>query len=226
MRTRVDRPEDLSTEDVDELYRFFCGSFEAERVGLELDLREKDRVMRVWGDSGLAAFSTLLLFRPSPRYRVFYSGDTLTRGEARLGHHLPSLWARYVFQEVAPEKGVEDYWLLLCSGFRTYRILPTFFQRFYPGPEGSSELQGLRDDWASARFGEAYSKGIVRPRFATVLKDPEPPARLVGDPHVRFFREANPGYARGEELACLVSLDPNYLKPAGRRLAFSKTTVS
>ena len=43
MRTRVDRPEDLSTEDVEELYRFFCGSFEAERVGFELDLTQMMR---------------------------------------------------------------------------------------------------------------------------------------------------------------------------------------
>jgi hypothetical protein len=43
------------------------------------------------------------------------------------------------------------------------------------------------------------------------------PARLR-DPHVAFFVRANPGHARGDELACLSEIEYHNLTPAGGRM--------
>lgn len=220
----VDQPGHLAEQDIRELFALFQEAFDASEEGFREDLLDKERVLRVWGSSGLCAFSSLTTFRPDPGYRVFYSGDTFVSTEARMGHRLPAMWAQYVFQELPREKGVEDFWLLLCSGYRTYRILPTFFSSFSPGPEADPALEEWKERWANLRFGELYSGGIVKPSWPTILKEPEPPKRLLEDPHVKFFLEANPGYREGDELVCLVSLNTHKLTPAGRRLACSSVS--
>jgi hypothetical protein len=43
-------------------------------------------------------------------------------------------------------------------------------------------------------------------------------AQRLADPHVAYFQAANPGHARGDELACLAELALENLTPAGRRM--------
>ena len=172
----------------------------------------------VRSQESLVAFTSLRLFRPESGVRVYFSGDTYVSPRARLGHRLPSVWARYVFGQMTPEAKTRDYWLLFCSGYRTYRILPTCFERYVPGKERDLELRQLRDRWASLIFGERYSDGVVKPKWATPLLQPEPPARLRDDPHVQLFLQQNPGYRAGDELVCLIPLEETNLSSAGRRL--------
>ena len=218
MKVEVRDPKALSASEVAELFTLFRSAFEADRSGFEQDLAEKHKVLIVRSDDALLAFTSLRLFRPDPDVRVYFSGDTFASPQARLGHRLPSLWARYVFGQMSREEGVSDYWLLFCSGYRTYRILPTCFQRFVPCQEGQIELGLLRDRWAKEIFGERYSGGVVKPRWATPLHQPEPPARLRSDPHVQLFLQQNPGYRAGDELVCLIPLEVSNLSSAGRRL--------
>lgn len=218
----IDTPKDLSGSDLQELFEFFCSAFRAEKRGFLEDLNEKEKILRIRKGSHLAAFSTLRTYRPQADIRLVFSGDTFVHPEERIGHRLPALWARYVYGEMPPIEGVRDYWLLLCSGYRTYRILPTFFTSFAPGLSTEPPLLALRDQFASHLFAHRFQKGVVRPQWATPLKEPEPPARLLQDPHVRFFLEQNPGYHRGEELVCLAPLCQENLTSAGRRLALTR----
>jgi hypothetical protein len=218
LKVEVRDPKSLSANEIDELFALFCSAFQADKSGFEQDLAEKHKVLIVRSEEALLAFTSLRLFRPEPAVRVYFSGDTFASPQARLGHRLPSLWARYVFGQLAPEEGVKDYWLLFCSGYRTYRILPTCFERYVPGPTDESELEQLRDRWAKRIFGERYSSGIVRPRWATPLIQPEPPERLKDDSNVQLFLRQNPGYQAGDELVCLIPLEESNLSSAGRRL--------
>lgn len=211
------QPSDLSAEIREEMYSLFRTHFQAQREGFESELNSKERVLLVRDPSGLQAFSTLTVFRPQQGVRVLFSGDTLVSPRARIGHHLPSLWADYVFRQLPPDDD-KSYWLLLCSGYRTYRILPTFYRTWAPDCV-DAELLELRDRWSKELFGERYHNGIVTPRWATPLHEPEPPYRLRTDPHVDFFLRHNPGYGVGHELSCLVSLEKRNLTPAGLRLA-------
>ncbi len=219
MKVEVRDPRSLSGEELSELYALFRTAFQAEREGFEHDLLEKHKVLTVRSEGSLDAFTSLRLYRPEPGVRVFFSGDTFVSPQARVGHRLPSLWAQYVFAEIAAESDGRDYWLLFCSGYRTYRILPTFFIDYVPTTHSNPELRRLRDRWASELFGGRFSGEVVKPRWATPLHRPEPPERLQNDPAVRFFLERNPGYRGGDELVCLVPLAQRNLTPAGRRLA-------
>lgn len=208
---------EISTPEVDELYTLFQTAFSASRRGFDGDLEEKDYLLRVRTEQGLSAFSTLKIYYPEPGVRLLYSGDTLSREGC--GHHLPARWAQFVYRELPRQPGLDDYWLLLCSGYRTYRILPTFFQTYIPSEQGPPCLLQQRERWAGLLFGERYRDGVVHPQWPTPLHSPEPPSRLAEDPHVRLFQQLNPGHREGHELACLVPLDPANLRPSGRRLA-------
>lgn len=184
------------------------------------DLESKDWVVLLYGDQGLAGFSTLgcrveMLDQPS---LVFFSGDTVVRPGQRDRFDLHQLWSRHVFA-LAAQQGLPCYWFLICSGFRTYRFLPTFFRRFYPRYDEPTppQVQHWLDQLASARFGSLYdpASGIVRLRSACLE---QLPARRL-DQHSAFFLERNPDWHQGHELACLTWLEPENLTPAGRRMA-------
>ena len=117
----------------------------------------------------------------------------------------------------------EVYWLLLTSGFRTYRFLPVFWKDFFPRYDADGD-KALVDALAVERFGSRYDRehGIVRFERPQVLVPEllEVPSGRTIDEHVAFFLERNPGYTRGDELVCLTRVgDDDNLTGAGRRIA-------
>ena len=42
--------------------------------------------------------------------------------------------------------------------------------------------------------------------------------RELSNPHIRFFAEKNPDYAKGDEMVCLADLSVENLKPGVRKL--------
>ena len=198
-----------------------------DRDTFESDLADKNFVILIEDDrAALRGFSTLSVYPSNarPGTTVVYSGDTIVERESWGSLTLPSAWLRAVRQITPRYGGSNVWWLLLTSGFRTYRFLPVFFRRFFPRMDGTaSEDKPLLDVLASERFGGRYDaiRGIVRLARPQVLA-PELLAVPVGrahDPHVAFFLEQNPGYARGDELACLANVDEANLTEAAMRIA-------
>jgi hypothetical protein len=191
--------------------------YEAHYGGLhhfERDLLAKDWVLLLRQGEQVVGFSTLQR-RQESSFVVYFSGDTLVLPGHRRGYDLPRLWGRFVFERVAQEN-LPCLWFLICAGFRTYRFLPVFFQRFYPRYEEPTppEVQRLLDELAACHFGLLYSDGIVRLGSASLE---ELPSRRL-DAHAQFFLERNPGWRQGHELACLTWLERSNLTPAGQRM--------
>ncbi len=178
------------------------------------DLCEKDWVLLLRSGQQVVGFSSLQR-RPQPGFVVYFSGDTLVLPGHRHSYDLPRLWGRFVFQRVAHEE-LPCLWFLICGGFRTYRFLPVFFQRFYPrfDQPTPAESQKLLDELARQRYGELYRDGIIRLASPSLE---ELPAREL-DAHARFFLERNPGWRQGHELACLTWLERANLTAAGERM--------
>ena len=122
------------------------------------------------------------------------------------------------FIHVFANAGANAYWFLISSGWRTYRYLPLFFRDFYPR---DASMKPLLDTIAFTKFGDAYDvrTGVIRLATPAPLREgvSDPEARM-SNPHVRFFVEANPGHADGDELACLVRVGVDNLTPAGLRM--------
>lgn len=208
----------LSRRDRDAMFALYTRYFETrDRMVFERDLAEKEWVILLRDDDGVIdGFSTLMSMNVSGA-TVFFSGDTIV-DRGRWGTlDLPRLWARHVFAAADSN----TYWFLISSGFRTYRYLPLFFRDFHPRLGGDASMKPLLDTIAVAKFGDAYDprSGVIRLATPAPLRDgvSDPVTRLT-NPHVRFFTDANPGHAGGDELACLVRVDVANLTAAGLRM--------
>jgi hypothetical protein len=204
-------------------------------VGVDAGTFERDLLQKNWvilledHRGALRGFSTLLVYPEQvagSAITVVYSGDTIVAREWWGSAALPLTWLRAV-RQIAPLYGrPEVYWLLLTSGFRTYRFLPVFFKDFLPRWDRAQSPDGaLLAMLAGAQFGDRFDPGdgvvrFVRPQvLAPELLDV--PHGRAADPHVAFFLARNPGYVRGDELVCLARIADENLTAAGQRIARS-----
>lgn len=234
LQGEVIRAGELKSGDYEQMYillsMYFAGTTEAQ---FQSDLGEKEWVilLREQKTQTIQGFSTLMQFRRLIHDRpviAFFSGDTIIAREYWGETILPKLWSRHVFRVAdeiyAAEPDTRVYWFLICSGYKTYRFLPVFFQRFFPSPDYSTppEIKFLRDELGSFRFGDEYDsqQGVVRFKHATPLKDGVAAIteQRLRDPHIAFFEQANPGHLKGDELACLCEIRRDNLTRAGKRM--------
>jgi len=232
MNGRLISRRQLKRPQLAEMLEVFGRHFEGvrERQFLE-DLEGKDWVIWLEDRQGrLVGFSTLLVYRvdyDGEPLTVIYSGDTVVEPRAWRSSVLSRTWihsVRRLYREFG--KG-RLYWLLIASGFRTYRFLSVYFNEFFPRydrptPEGVGRMI---DHLSTERFGSCYDRetGVVRFEHPSVLRpslQAIPDARMA-NPHIAFFARANPGHVRGAELVCLTELAGRNLTPAARRIVLA-----
>ncbi|HXA79780.1 MAG TPA: hypothetical protein VNV14_00800 [Opitutaceae bacterium] len=218
----------LTLAQQDEMYALLTQYFDGvTRDQFDHDLTEKNWVIHLRREGRLVGFSTLLACESVFDAAVFtaiYSGDTIVAPEAWGTPALARTWIATVNRLRAEYPERKCYWLLLTSGFRTYRFLPVFWREFYPRFDAETPLSHnrLMRHLAHERYGRNYdeSAGIVRfpqpQRLHGALA--EIPAGRQMDPHVAFFFARNPGHTRGDELVCLTEISDQNLTPAGRRM--------
>ena len=199
------------------------------------DLAEKNLALLLEREETFVGFSTLLAYTTTfegEMLNVIYSGDTIVTPEAWGTTALPRAWVAGVDNLRATLPPARCFWLLLTSGFRTYRFLPVFWREFFPRFDAPSppEMQRLLDQLARERFGSQFDSrtGIVRfthpQRLRASLQNI--PHGRENDPHVTFFRLRNPGHADGDELVCLTELCPENLTAAGRRMTYPQNCAT
>ena len=205
----------------------------AERFGR--DLEEKNWAVLIRDDAQhIVGFSTLLLYPADfegSRIAVVYSGDTIIERDAWGSFALPRTWIQSVWrlhQENCPELPL--YWLLITSGYRTYRFLSVFWREFYPWHRGATppRMQQLLRQLAQEKFGARFDPraGVVRlgqPLRQELLGIA--PAKMK-DPGIAFFAQRNPGYVDGDELVCVTALTRDNLTTAGWRMVQAPQTAT
>ena len=229
MRSRLLRVPDLAPRDRERMYELLSRSFlGVTRRRFEADLAEKNRVILLEdGAAALCGFSTLLFYRTELEgepANVIYSGDTIIDPDSWNASILAPAWINAVRDLHGRRPAPRLLWLLITSGFRTYRFLPIFCRWFYPRHDRPTppDVARLMAELASERFGDRYdpASGIVRFDEPQVLAESlrgVPDGRLA-NPDVAFFVRANPGHEAGDELVCLTTLDDDNLTRAGRRM--------
>ncbi len=117
----------------------------------EADLAEKNWIILLEDEAGtLVGFSTLLLYRTehdNEPITVVYSGDTIVTPSAWGSSALARTWIHAVWQLHAACGVGRLFWLLITSGYRTYRFLPVFWQCFHPRHDAPmpASIRILRD---------------------------------------------------------------------------------
>lgn len=191
------------------------------------DLKEKSLALLLHQGGTLVGFSTLLAYSTTfagATVNVIYSGDTIVAPEAWGSTALPRAWVAGVHRLHASLPPGPCFWLLLTSGFRTYRFLPVFWKKFFPRYDAVTppDMQRLLDQLARERFGAQFAagSGVVRFHAPQRLRAglQEIPAGRDQNSHVAFFLSRNPGHAQGDELVCLTELGADNLTRAGQRM--------
>lgn len=208
-----------------EMFGLFRRHFEGvDESTFAADLEDKHWALLLRDDEGLAGFTSFRYERLPAGGALVSSGDTLVAPRAWASSLLAPAWIGAVSRVHRGRGGGDLFWLLLVSGFRTYRFLPTFFRTFYPRFDRATppRVQTAIDRAARRRYGAAFldDLGIVRFERPQILR---PALRAVPDgrrrnPHVEFFVRRNPGAERGDELVCWTRIDRDNLTPAGRRM--------
>jgi hypothetical protein len=191
-------------------YRSFCE-----------DLSEKSHVLlfrtKCKSSSKLVGFSTLFkrttLLPNQKKVTFLFSGDTVLDS---------SVWGSKVLQtsffwEILRTKLLHPfsplYWMLMSKGYKTYLMMRRNFSRSYPCRNVAidSSVKLAMDFFYSRKFHSAYnpeslliefpcSKGAVKSSISRITET------QLNNPEVKYFKEKNPNYDKGVELACIAEI--------------------
>ena len=219
----------LSDLVIQNMFNLFRDYYEADFDNFQQDLSNKNWVilLRDTEAGSIQGFSTLAFYKSTTKggeIGVVYSGDTIIRPAYWGTPELPRAWIKNVL-EIGNELPNPLYWLLISSGYKTYRFLTVFYKEFFPRYDQPTppEIQALIHHLAHERFGSEYDPQLGIVRFtsgATPLREGVSVAteRRMKDPHVAFFVNKNKGYAEGDELVCVAQVHPDNFTPAGIRM--------
>lgn len=227
--TEVISPEELNPQDREDMYQLFSLYYTSEGIEYFLnDLNTKTHVFLLRNEKGIIkGFSSLLVYESffdNRKIQVFFSGDTIIHKDYRGGTQFPELWIRTILS-LANSYKHESYWFLISGGHRTYRYLPLFCKKYYPGIEGrnANEWKELAQHLAEEMFHEDFIKnqGIIRfTKGATPLIPEESeisPEKLKKE-HIHFFQKKNPLHSMGDELVCIALINESNLTKACFRI--------
>jgi hypothetical protein len=195
------------------------------------DLEEKDYCILLFDENqGLQGFSTQkILAIPLGAETVYglFSGDTIIHKDYWGSLELFKIFTASFFP--LGRQYPDFYWFLTTKGYKTYRMLPVFFQKFYPNfQEGTPPReQAILQAFGRARYPREFQEdsGVIayrkcKDKLKAGVADIT--ANRLQDRHVRYFLKLNPGYAQGNDLVCLARLSEDNLRPAVRRLLLGK----
>lgn len=236
MKGSLIRTENLLPHQREKMYLLLSTHFNGVKPEVfDTDLLEKNWVILLEDQQqkALQGFSTLKIYETEfagEVISVVYSGDTIVDPSAWSSSVLSKTWINSVNQLRQQYSKGKLYWLLICSGYRTYRFLPTFWKEFYPRYDTATpaKTSALLKFLAQNQFGKYYDeeRGIVRFPCPQILKNEllEIPTERLKNSHINFFLKKNPGYIQGDELVCLTEISESNLTHAGRKMWFTESS--
>lgn len=232
----VRRLDDATREAMWQLYSAYYRDATREVFFRDLSAKERVILLRDRARGTLRGFSTLTFFRltvAGRRVAVIYSGDTVIQ-RAFWGHSaLQRAFLRQIVGFKLKNPHLPVYWYLITKGYRTYLLLSRNFPEHWPRHERPTPpwQRALIDAVARRRFAGRWQpeRGILRYQpGAGLLREEVAPVSDVAlehHPDMRFFCQANPGHAHGEELCCIGRVDPPMWAYYLRRLAQKKLST-
>lgn len=187
----------------------------------ERDLSKKDYCILLENEEmTVRGFSTqqILTFRAGgQKVRGVFSGDTIIHKDDWGGQALFQVFARFFFSY--GKQWDHFYWFLISKGYKTYKMLPTFFKEFYPNfrHETPAEWQELMNAFGVCQYPKEYdpqSGVIVYQGVKDALREgvADLTQSRLRDKDVHFFAERNPDYQKGNDLVCITDLRSENLK--------------
>lgn len=140
-----------------------------------------------------------------------FSGDTIIHKDFWGSSELFRVFIRF-FLEYEKQYPL-FYWFLICKGYKTYKILPTFFESFYPcyKEETPPDIKNIIDAFGKFYSPEEYDEksGVLHYKgLKDKLKEniADVNEGRLKDKNVAFFVERNPGYINGNDMVCITRI--------------------
>ena len=129
------KSEDLQQEEIEAMFSLMQTFYDdVSRNVFISDLMDKDYCILLCNDGGeVVGFSTQKIMSFDMGGRMIhgvFSGDTIIHKDYWGSFELYTVFARFFFAYA--EKYDDFYWFLISKGYKTYRMLPLFFNDFYP----------------------------------------------------------------------------------------------
>lgn len=185
------------------------------------DFFNKDYCLTLYHETdGLVGFTTQKLLSLDVNGKTvhgMFSGDTIIHKDYWGSTELFRVWAQFWFEFA--EQYNEFYWFLICKGYKTYRIMPLFWNEFYPSCERETPPyeQSIIDAYAELLYPDEYNHvtGVIEYKSAKdKLKDgvADIGERQMKNKDIAYFCMKNPNHTNGSDLACLAKIDKSLLK--------------
>lgn len=195
------------------------------------DFFDKDYCLSLYSETGeLVGFTTQKLLElqvDGKPINGIFSGDTIIHKEYWGDIELFRVWARFWFEFA--EKYDEFYWFLVCKGYKTYRIMPLFWDEFFPNYRAETpELERkIIDAYAGRLYPNEYNPETGVIEYKSTKDKLKAGVADIGEHELKnkdiaFFCERNPGYIIGNDLACLARINKAALKKRTRALLFNE----
>jgi hypothetical protein len=222
---------DLRPAEREQMFRLLSDSYlGVTREAFERDLAAKEHAILLRsGEGEIVGFSSQVRLRiPLPGRSVVavFSGDTFVSREHRGSFETAREICRYFGKALRDFPGEELYWVLICKGWRTYRVLRLFFEDYEPRADanGPSIMGDIADAFGAAKYAGLYQPStrlIVFPGEGQRIRPGSAEAidRRRSDPDMLFCEKANPDHERGNELVCVAPICADNFTPVARRLA-------
>ncbi len=226
---------DLCENDRERMFNLLCNYFDGYTPSrFNSDLTEKNGAVVLRSLDGIIRGFTTFLFMQTEvagtPVKGAFSGDTIIDKEYRQELVLPKVWGSYMFSKAAETPNVPFFWFLICSGYKTYRYLRTFFKDFYPrydyppfDPASKPfEVQVLHA-FAAMKFPREYDEESGLIAFQDTQERLKPDTapitvELLRNKDVAFFSQRNPNHGLGVELACITRMSYENLQPFTLRI--------
>lgn len=222
-------PDTLSSDQRDRMFSLFSTHY----AGVTQDCFDADLAAKTWvillldEQERIRGFSTQEIYaieHDGKARQILFSGDTIVEPACWGSQELVRGWCAVAARMLREAGSKPCYWFLISKGYRTYMYLPLFFKCYHPHHEDTSaDLKSLLDTVAKAKFGSCYDSRSelihfepTQGRLAEGLN--EIPQNREHDPAVSYFRQRNPDFAQGVELACLASISLDNTHGIGKRL--------
>jgi len=209
---------ELQPSDRERMFQLLSESYlGVKREIFDRDLAAKEHVILLRSSKGeIVGFSTQARYRLTLADRtvvVLFSGDTIVTEEHRGTFETAREICRYFQRTLSEHPYDEIYWLLICKGWRTYRVLRLLFKDYAPRADAPdpSAFRDVADAFGNAKYPGFYypfSRLIVFPGETQRIRPGSSEAidRRRSDPSLLFFEKANPGHERGDELVCVAPI--------------------
>jgi hypothetical protein len=207
--------EDLTSIEIERMYNIFSKYYENhDSFVFKKDLSEKNHVilLRDHNNQTIQGFSTILK-NSMPNGIAIFSGDTVLEKEYWGNKALGVAFLKYLWLEKVKNPWTPVYWFLISKGYKTYLLMANNFKNHYPRFDKStpSSIKKITDDYYSQKFSNSYDsqKGIIKfSESSCRLKEKvaDIDSKLLQNPKIKFFASINPGWAEGQELACIAEM--------------------